>query len=322
MSDRIADVYRRFAELEAKDVSDTYFEWASAIAEDNEIAELISTLPGIKIQPNLVFAAARYLGAPVGPYSQFRAWLLENWTRVVPVIESRATQTNEAARCAVLLPILSRLEGPLALIEAGASAGLCLYPDRYSYRYNAGGQIVSLDPDNGSSPVQIACAIDARDVPARLPGIAWRAGADLNPIDPTDQDQIAWLETLVWPEHTARRDRLHAAATIAADDPAHLRKGDILTAIPDLINEAPTGANVVVFHSAVLVYLPAERRQEFADQMLALDDVTWISNEGPGVFPFIADQVTKPIGGRTILAVNGKPVALVGPHGQTYESID
>lgn len=39
-------------------------------------------------------------------------------------------------------------------------------------------------------------------------------------------------------------------------------------------------------------------------------------------FPFIADGVTKPIGGRTILAVNGEPVALVGPHGQSYESVD
>jgi hypothetical protein len=321
MSDRIADVYRRFAEFEAKDVSDIYFDWASAIAEDNDVAGLISTLPGIKIQPNLVFAAARHLGAPVGPYAPFRAWLLENWTKVVPVVLSRATQTNEAARCAVLLPILSRLDGPLALIEAGASAGLCLYPDRYSYRYDVDGRIVSLDPDNGPSGVRIPCAIDARDVPTELPSIVWRAGADLNPIDPTDRDQVAWLETLVWPEHTRRRDRLHAAATIAADDPAHIREGDILSAIPDLITEAPVGAKVVVFHSAVLVYLPAERRQEFADRMLALDDVVWISNEGPGVFPFITDQVTKPIGGRTILAVDGKPVALVGPHGQSYESL-
>lgn len=322
MSARVADVYRRFAEFEAAGVSDTYFEWSSAIAEDPEVADLISELPGIKVQPNLVFAAARHLGAPVGPYPPFRAWLLGNWASVVSIVMARATQTNEAARCAVLLPVLSRIDGPLALIEAGASAGLCLYPDRYSYRYDVDGRTVALDPASGPSVVQIPCAIDASAVPSRLPDVAWRAGADLNPIDPTDQDQIAWLETLVWPEHAARRDRLHAAATIAAEDPPHLRRGDILTAIPELIKQAPTGAKVVVFHSAVLVYLSAERRQEFAERMLALDAVTWISNEGPGVFPFIADQVDKPLGGRTILAVDGRPVALVGPHGQSHESLN
>ncbi|WP_217181058.1 DUF2332 domain-containing protein [Streptomyces sp. AC495_CC817] len=321
MSARIADVYRRFAEVEAKGVSDTYFEWASAIADDPEITGAISALPGIKIQPNLVFAAARHLGAPVGPYRPFRTWLLEHWTDVVSVVMTRATQTNEAARCAVLLPVLSRIEGPLALIEAGASAGLCLYPDRYSYRYEVDGRTVALDPAGGPSIVQIPCAIDARDVPTRLPRVAWRAGVDLNPLDPTDHDQIAWLETLVWPEHAARRERLHAASTIAAADPPDLRQGDVLTAIPELIEHAPKDTTAVVFHSAVLVYLSDARRQEFAEMMLARDDVIWVSNEGPGVFPFIADQVEKPLAGRTILAVDGKPVALVGPHGQSYESL-
>jgi hypothetical protein len=36
----------------------------------------------------------------------------------------RATQTNEPARCAVLLPLLHRIGGPIALIELGAAAWL------------------------------------------------------------------------------------------------------------------------------------------------------------------------------------------------------
>ena len=35
----------------------------------------------------------------------------------------------------MLLPVLAALPQPLALLEVGASAGLCLYPDRYAYRY-------------------------------------------------------------------------------------------------------------------------------------------------------------------------------------------
>ncbi len=39
---------------------------------------------------------------------------------------SKRTQTNEPGRCAVLLPLLAALPQPLALLEVGASAGLCL----------------------------------------------------------------------------------------------------------------------------------------------------------------------------------------------------
>ena len=42
----------------------------------------------------------------------------------------RSTQTNEAGRCAALLPVLALLPQPLALLEVGTSAGLCLFPDR------------------------------------------------------------------------------------------------------------------------------------------------------------------------------------------------
>jgi hypothetical protein len=48
---------------------------------------------------------------------------------------ARRTQTNEAARCAVLLPALALLPQPLALIEVGASAGLCLLYDEWRYHY-------------------------------------------------------------------------------------------------------------------------------------------------------------------------------------------
>ena len=316
-----ADVYRRFADVEARGVSDTYVEWADGVAGDPEVLALIARLPGMKKQANLVFTAARFLGAPVGPYEPFRSWLLAHWERVVPVVMSRATQTNEAARCAVLLPVLSRLDGPLALIEAGASAGLCLSPDRYSYRYDVDGETVALDPPAGRSTVALPCRIDAASVPSRLPVVTWRAGVDLSPIDVRDADALAWLETLIWPEHVARRERLHAAAALAAADPPELVRGDLIDEIPRLVARAPAGSRIVVFHSAVLVYLDPDRRRLFADLMASLPDVTWIGNEGAGVFPAITERVQADIGGRFVLAVDGDPVALTGPHGQSYEAL-
>ena len=49
------------------------------------------------------------------------------------VMRSHHTQTNEVGRCAVILPALPA--APIALIEVGASAGLCLLFDKYQYDY-------------------------------------------------------------------------------------------------------------------------------------------------------------------------------------------
>src|SRR5690606_23501967 len=121
------------------------------------------------------------------------------------------------ARCALHVPVLASLPGTLALIEVGASAGLCLYPDRYSYRY---GDRAQLDPEDGPSPVVIETAIEG-DVPdvSALPDVVWRAGIDLNPLDVTSEEDVAWLDALIWPEHEERRARLRAAVDLARHDP-------------------------------------------------------------------------------------------------------
>ncbi|MEV0361165.1 DUF2332 family protein [Nocardia fusca] len=45
-----------------------------------------------------------------------------------------------------------------------------------------------------------------------------RAGVDLDPLDIADDD-MAWLDSLIRPEHQIRRDRLCPAGTIAACRP-------------------------------------------------------------------------------------------------------
>ena len=152
---RVRQAYRAFAEREAHGVSPVYEDWALGVADDDAVADLLMTLPSGKRQPNLVFAAARWHGAR-GGYDTFRSTLLERWPDVRATILARATQTNEAGRCAVLLPFLAELPQPLALLEVGASAGLCLLPDRYSYRYDDG---TALDPVSGPADVLLPCAL-------------------------------------------------------------------------------------------------------------------------------------------------------------------
>ncbi|WP_461168657.1 DUF2332 domain-containing protein [Arthrobacter sp. Z1-15] len=318
MTHATAESYQRFARLEAQPTSPIYADWAASVAEDHEVLELIASLPRAKRQPNLIFAAARSAGAPLGSSANFLRWLADNWGRVEAIARSRMTQTNEAGRCAVLLPLLSRIEGPVALIEAGASAGLCLYPDRYSYRYRSAAGEYVLHPKDGPGAVELPCFLEGMPLPSRLPEVVSRAGIDLNPLDLQDRADARWLETLVWPEHDARRERLRAAAGVVAADPPRLVRGDIVDELPRLVAEAPSNAAVVVFHSAVLVYLEPERRRQFIDLVRSLD-VIWISNEGEQVLPEISTLLPCSAGGRTVLAQNGIPYAFTGPHGQSCE---
>ena len=330
-AETLRDYYGKFARLEASGTSPIYTAWAEGVAADDEVIALLLELPRPKRQANLLFATARHLGAGEGTYADLRAWLLRHWNDVRELMLARSTQTNEAGRCATLLPALARIPGPLALMEVGASAGLCLYPDRYSYRFTVTGavgaefaQSTTLDPADGPSAVVLDCELTNVSVPERLPEVAWRAGIDLNPLDITDVDQREWLTSLIWPEHEARRERLLAAASIAAADPPHLVRGDLLDTVESLLAEVPAGTQPVVFHSAVLAYVDAEVRACFASLMRSRDDVVWISNEGAGVLPDTPAQL-ETLGveadGRFVLSVDGRAVALTGPHGQSYTGL-
>jgi hypothetical protein len=274
-----AENYRAFAE-EAAGRSPQYERLSLGVARDAAILDFLAGLPRAKRQPNLLFAAARYLLGVPASIESLRAVVAYRGRELADVMASHRTQTNEPARCATLLPLLAMLPQPLALIEVGASAGLTLLPDRYSYDF-AGHRVAGTDP---LGPV-IACEPRGGvPLPDRVPSVAWRAGLDLNPLDVTSDDDMHWLECLTWPGETGRLARLHAAIATARRDPPAVYQGNLLTDVPSLARQAPADATLVIFHSAVLAYVSPSRRQEFASAVRELGAV-WISNEGPGVIP-------------------------------------
>ena len=274
-----AENYRAFA-LEAAGRSPQYEHLSAGVADDDTILTFLAGLPPAKRQPNLLFAAACYLlGAPPEPAS-LRSLVADRGHELASVMRARRTQTNEPARCATLLPLLAMLPGPLALIEPGASAGLTLLPDRYSYDY-AGHRVQGTDPD---APV-IACEPRGPvPLPDRVPEVAWRAGLDLNPLDVTSDDDMHWLECLVWPGEEGRLTRLRAAIAAARRHPPRVFRGDLLADLPALARQAPRNATLVIFHSAVLAYVDPPQRGEFAAIVAGLG-AAWISNEAPRVVP-------------------------------------
>lgn len=306
--------YREMAEREVRGSSPTYEALCLGVAEDPELLAFLDALPAEKRQPNLLLGAVRLLGGPVAPYAAFRSWVLGSAQRLAATMLARRTQTNEPNRCATLLPVLAALPQPLALLEVGASAGLCLYPDRYAYRYLA----ASGEHRVGQSSVELPCeVVGPVPLPSAPPEVVWRAGLDLHPLDVRDDEDVRWLEALVWPEHHERAARLRAAVEVVRADPPRVVRGDLLTDLPALAAQAPGDATLVVFHSAVLAYVDPAERGRFADAVRSLDRAVWVSNEAPGVVPG-TDVDT---GGRSVfvLARDGDPVGLTGPHGRTLQ---
>jgi hypothetical protein len=304
----IAAMYAAFAAREARGVSPAYVRLSLAIARDDEVLALLDTLPPTRRQPNLLYSVVRFLGGPVEDPTAFRDYALAHWSAIDAQMRTRATQTNEAGRCAPLMPVLATLPQPLALLEVGTSAGLCLYPDRYAYRYG--------DRTVGTGEPVLECDATGLTPPRRLPEVVWRAGLDLNPLDVTDPADLAWLDALIWPEHTHRRARLRAAAAVAAAEPPLLVRGDLVDDLPALAARAPAGATLVVFHTSVLFYVTAPRRTAFVEVVRGLPG-HWIANEGADILPYDAALPPPPADTlHNVLALDGRPLAWTRPHGQ------
>ncbi|MCW2759678.1 MAG: hypothetical protein JWO46_3424 [Nocardioidaceae bacterium] len=297
--------------------SPCFHDWALRVAGDPDVLAWLDSLPVPKRQPNLVFAAARWHGVPApGPYAGLRDALLGDDGPLRETILARATQTNEVGRLATLLPVFSRYDGPLALLEVGASAGLNLHPDRYDYAWPPRGGLTG-----SGGPVLSAAVTGDVPVPLSRPEVAWRGGIDLHPLDVRDDDAMAWLETLVWPEHADRRAQLRAAIAIAREDPVALVTGDLLDALPALLEEASSYGTPVVFHSAVIAYLTADDRARFAAMMrdlVAAGRCHWVSNESPLVIPGVDVPEDDPRC-RFLLLADGEPVAWTHSHGRALD---
>jgi hypothetical protein len=313
---RIAKLYAAFAADEAHGVSPLYERLALAVAQSPEILSFLSSLPIERRQPNLLLAAVRNLFGVPADADRLETLVRQEPDRLRRIMLSRTTQTNEPGRCAVLLPLFAKLPQPLALIEVGASAGLCLIPDRYGYDYGTR----QIAPGDARAPVFPCRATGAVPLPPARPRIAWRLGLDLHPVDLRSAAAVGWLETLAWPDQEERAARLRAAIAVARYDPPRVVKGDLSTDLEPLLAAAPKDATLVVFHTAVLAYVrPQERRDRFAETVRRAGAV-WISNEAPGLFPADAKSAPPaPRRGCFLLMQDAVPVAWTGPHGQSID---
>ena len=171
-------------------------------------------------------------------------------------------QTNEVGRSAALiggfLAVSARTGLPLRLLEVGASAGLNLRWDRFSY---GGGGGFWGPPD---SPVDLSSHWRAPPPhTAAKVEVAERRGCDRAPVDPATEEGRLALSASVWADQPARLALLHGAIKIAASVPARLDRAPLVDWTATALGEARDRVATVVYHSVVEEYLPAETRAAF-----------------------------------------------------------
>ena len=312
-----AEDYRDFGQRQAVD-SPCFTTWALGVAGDPEVLALIDTLPPGKRQPNLVLAAARWHGARPGPYAALRDVLTGRWDDVRATVLARATQTNEAGPVRDAAAGAGRPPGPARPDRGGRVAGLCLYPDRYSYRWSGDDTEVRLDPADGRQPGAAGvprCTVTRRcrgRCPRWSPG---RASTSTRSTSATTTPCAGWRR---WSgaEHEDRRARLAAAADLARARPTGAGRGDLLDEVAGLVDAVPAGVTPVVLHSAVIAYLSGADRARFVGTVTGLRG-HWVSNEGPAVVPGLHTDAPPPDGVPAfLLALDGRPVAWAHGHGR------
>lgn len=320
MTDAVHRRYARFAEEEAPGRSDLYAEWAAGVAGDHPVQEVLARIPENRRQPPLVFAVTRMLGAGLGGYRDWRSFVLAHADEIVAECAHRRLQTNEPLRLAPLLPVLAEIHGPIALLEIGASAGLCLYPDRYSYRFvdAAGAELAALDPAEGRSPVVLESVVEGALPPLRMPQIVWRAGIDLAPLDARDDRDRRWLQGLVWPGEEGRRERVVAALDIAASDPPCLVAGDALEHLDALAASAPQDAALVITTPGVLVHIPRDARDALVARIRTLP-ARWITIDPPALLDVWEPTVDAPTWPGFVVALDAQVRAAADPLGRWWE---
>lgn len=302
--------------------SPLYAQLARGIATaDDDVLAVAGAVPGDQPAPNNLFAAVHALlldGAAHGlrewypsvvghdardpteadPVPAFVDFVRAHETRIRELVATRRTQTNAVGRTSVLAPaftrVAERVDGPVALVEVGASAGLNLLFDRYRYQYGLPDGGTRTAGDDGAS-VTVSADLRAGDppLPADPPAVAARVGIDLNPLDVTDDDDLNWLRALVWPEHVDRHDQLAAAATVARADPPEIVTGDALDVLPAVVDELPADVAVCIYDTQVRYQLTEAQRERYRALLadLAVDrDLHWVSGshavesaDGPGI---------------------------------------
>ena len=320
---RLAQVYRRFGEVDAAEASPLYERLAVAVSESDDALRAIQAAPARKRHPAVILAALHDLAlagrAPALAAAYAAAdgdaataaaidTLLRMTDSVVAIAVRRQPRTNETGRYAVVYPAIAEAArrvgaNAVGLIDVGRSAALNLNVDRVGITYSNGQSL-----GDQSSRVQLSCSIVGdRPIQTRaMPEVVARVGVDLDPVDVTDAEDARWLRACLWPDQPERLATLEAEIALAATAPPLLLQGDPVEVLPDAVARVPADALPVVTTTWSLSHFPLERRLRFLhrlDEAAAGRTVAWVSAEGVGVAPAIPTLGDRRASGHSIIGL-------------------
>ncbi|MEQ6357075.1 DUF2332 domain-containing protein [Lysinibacillus sp. M3] len=285
---KLSKQFRTFAKNECENSSPLYEHLVNKIAEDDELLKVAAFIPQGQPVPNLLLASVQYLlssskddlvqfypSLTTTPkriseaYPVFKAFVLSHSDELKTLFQEKLVQTNEIRRCSYLYPMMTEIyerhKKPLAFIEIGASAGLQLGMDQYNYCYNE-----QLHINNSNNDFILSSENQGQPLPTSIsnaPVVCNRVGIDLNPIDIHNEEELQWLQALIWPEHQERRLLLNQALPILKELDLQLIKGDAIKLIKDISREINEEAMLVVYHTHVANQIPMELRLELIEQL-------------------------------------------------------
>jgi hypothetical protein len=276
---------------------------ADAVSRSPRLLDFVQRQPSHAHDPNMLLAAVQFIVLtgtdhplaslyaegngtdPAAVTELLESFCEEHRDELVRILADRRIQTNEVGRApglALGLACAARLIGePLALVDAGASAGLNLILDEYRLRFGSDAEV-----GPASSSVVIDCRIQPADLPLprELPPIYNRAGIDRSPVDLSDPANVRWLLACIWPG-TGRQQRAAAAMELMAARPPLVREGDMVTDLPSLLDDVRRGP-VAVVTSWSFSYLLADARREFESVLRTagrVAPVAWVCCDTAGV---------------------------------------
>ncbi len=222
-------------------------------------------------------------------------------------------QTNETRRSIALLAgflaFAETWSGPIDMLEIGASAGLNLYWDKFSYRTSSWSW-------GGPSEVEIDTHWHGAPPPSQvMPKVRERAACDLNPLDISDPEQALRLKSYIWPDQPDRLARFDGALKLALANEVRVERADAAEWIKAKLASRAGDAASIVYHSVFLQYPPREVRAAIIDAIRAAGAVAmpqaplaWVRLEPEAVtdgvengLRFVIDITTWPGGERRIL---------------------
>lgn len=328
----LAQVYRRFAEVDAAKISPLYAQIATALSESEDALRVIEAAPPRRRHPTAILAALHDLALagqtpalatafsmtttpsasrPGGPeVGQVAVGVVVGMgDLLVERVTGRKVRDDEGGRHAVLYPAVGEVArrvgaGSVGLIDVGRSAGLNLIVDRVGIAYSNGQSL-----GDGTSAVQVSASVvgDGRLPSAPMPEVVSRVAVGGDLVDVTDVDEARWLRACVPPDQVGQLARLGAELDFAAADPPELVSGEIVEVLPEAIAMTPDDVLPVVITTWALSSLDLEGRLRFLQRLheaATRRPVAWVSVEGVAVAPGVPTYGDRRASGHSIIGLS------------------